>query len=305
MSNFVKNKSPVVVGIDLGGTGTRFVVSDGASIISRSVNRSAEIGGDVPLTSVDSLATLIEALIPSNCELVGVGIGASGPLDLDNGVVLNPHTLPWFSDFPLVSLLSNRLAVPVRLENDAATCALGEYRYGAGQGSSRLLVITLGTGVGGSLVIDGNLWNDHSGNHLELGHIPLGFLVEDCYCGLTGCWEMAIAREKLERRLEDLPRSVRLTDVVEILSREDDQDVRGVLSNYGRDVGRGLEAYCVAFGPDRIVMSGGVSRYLSLFLEGITSQFARTRGFEQKVTVVQGALEEFGGAIGATVLAGL
>ena len=86
---------------------------------------------------------------------------------------------------------------------------------------------------------------------------------------------------------------------------EDDQDVRGVLSNYGRDVGRGLEAYCVAFGPDRIVMSGGVSRYLSLFLEGITSQFARTRGFEQKVTVVQGALEEFGGAIGATVLAGL
>ena len=294
MSNFVKNKSPVVVGIDLGGTGTRFVVSDGASIISRSVYISAEIGGDVPLTSVDSLATLIEALIPSNCELVGVGIGASGPLDLDNGVVLNPHTLPWFSDFPLVSLLSNRLAVPVRLENDAATCALGEYRYGAGRGSSRLLVITLGTGVGGSLVINGNLWNDHSGNHLELGHIPLGFLVEDCYCGLTGCWEM-----------EDLPRPVRLTDVDEILSREDDQDVRGVLSNYGRDVGRGLEAYCVAFGPDRIVMSGGVSRYLSLFLEAITSQFARTRGFEQKVTVVQGTLEEFGGAIGATVLAGL
>lgn len=298
-------KSPVVVGIDLGGTGSRFVVSDGASIISRSVYRSAEIGGDVPVSSVDSLASLIASLIPSSCELVGVGIGASGPLDLDNGVVLNPHTLPWFSDFPLVSHLSNRLAVPVHLENDAATCALGEYRYGAGQGSSRLLVITLGTGVGGSLVVNGNLWNDHLGNHLELGHIPLGFLVEDCYCGLSGCWEMAIAREKLEKRLARLPHPVRLTDVDEIFRHEDDQDVRGVLNTYALDVGRGLEAYCVAFGPDRIVMSGSVSRFLPLYLDAITSQFARTRGYEQNVTVVQGTLEEYGGAIGATVLTGL
>jgi glucokinase len=190
------NSSPpeVTVGVDLGGTGTRIVTldRDGAVLHQVSSPTSASSSG-----AVSGLVSSI-AIAAAGRELRGIGIGASGPVD-PHGIIRNTATLPAFSGIQITSVISERLGVPCVIDNDAAAAAAGEYACGAGRGSTGLLVVTLGTGVGVAVLASGRPFRGADGGHPEAGHIPAGGPPAPCYCGLPNCWEQLASRTALDR----------------------------------------------------------------------------------------------------------
>jgi glucokinase len=165
------NNSPpeVTVGVDLGGTGTRIVTLDRDDAVLYQVSGPTSTGS---AGAVSGLVSSI-AIAAAGRELCGVGIGASGPVD-PHGIIRNTETLPAFSDIQITPVVTERLGVPCVIDNDAAAAASGEYACGAGRGSTGLLVITLGTGVGVAALASGRPFRGADGAHPEAGHIPTG-----------------------------------------------------------------------------------------------------------------------------------
>ena len=125
----------------------------------------------------------------TNADLCGVGVGCTGPVIAERGIINNPYTLPTWSECDIVSPLRTVFGRPVYLENDADAAALGECFAGAGQDSSRVVLLTLGTGVGGGVVINSRVYRGTQGEHPELGHMPIDPDGPSCYCGTRGCLE--------------------------------------------------------------------------------------------------------------------
>ena len=222
-------------------------------------------------------------------------------MKLPAGVIRNHDTLPWFSDFDLGGMLRAELGVPVSIDNDAVAAALGEYHYGLGRGCDRLLVVTLGTGIGAALLCGGRPFRDGNGQHPECGHLPVLPGGERCYCGLTGCWETTASRGSLETRVE---RAIGTRDLNEAhsLIEPGHPALQAAFEDYGRFVGRGLEMLNVAYGPSRVVLCGSASRFLSHFAIALTAELERAPGFRNQVDIVGSALGDAVGAIGASAL---
>jgi glucokinase len=263
-----------------------------------------ELGSGPVEERVDRFAATLVRLVPEGCQLAGVGIGASGPIDTPSGIIQNPGTLPWFSGFDFRGALRAALGVPVFVENDAVTAALGEHRYGAGRGCDRLLVVTLGTGIGVALLEDGQPFRDVKGQHPECGHLPVLPGGPRCYCGITGCWEMLASRGNLEARVERALGSRDLNKAERLLAEGADEGLRVVFRDYGSALGRGLAVLNIAYGPERVVICGSVSRFLPYFAPGALAELDRAPGFRSQVKVVESDLGDLAGAIGASLLVG-
>ncbi len=292
-------RDAVRAGVDLGGTGSRVVVCDGPLILGEQVLASAQLGAGSIAERVERLATIVRDCTPPERRLAGVGIGASGPIAPDWSEITNADTLPWFSGFALPALLADALGVPVQLDNDAVTAALGEYHFGAGRGSRRLLVVTIGTGIGAALLVDGVPFRTVTGQHPDAGHLPVfgdGFL---CYCGLTGCFEQHASRLALERRLGEAG-AVLPANGIGDLPRSD--AVSAALDAYGFDLGRGLESLHVVWGPDRIVLGGGTSRFVERFEPAMRAGMSRAPGYRGVADVTVSDIGDLAGAIGASTL---
>jgi glucokinase len=294
--------SGVRVGIDLGGTGTRAVaVADGQLVASVDAP-TAELGaGPVP-ERMDRLAALVHRVVPHDARLLGVGVGASGPVDVGSGTIRNLDTLPWFSGFAFARELSERVGVAVAVDNDAVAAALGEHRYGAGCNGDRLLVVTLGTGVGCAVLVDGQPVRGADGAHPEGGHIPVDGDPQRCYCGLTGCWEQAASRAWLQRTLADVlgcGSPTRDTLAEAVAAAPGDPQVQQVFTRYGRAVGRGLATLHTLFQPRVTVLGGSASVCLPLFAEGMQEALYRAPGYDVPTLVRGAVLGDNAGAVGA------
>jgi glucokinase len=297
----------VVAGIDLGGTATRVAIWGDRQVIAEDTVTTRLLGDGPPSQRVAALWSVVAGASPPGCRVAGIGIGASGPIHPITGIIKNPATLPWFSGFDLVSELSDLAAVPVVIDNDAVTAALGEYECGAGQGVDRLLLVTLGTGIGVAMLERGRPFRWADGQNPEAGHIPVSGDTERCYCGLEGCWESTASRDALERAAGPLLQATALTtDVIPRAAeraQSGDQKVIDVFVEYGRKVGRGIVALHSIYGPNATVIGGSVSRYLDLLRTGLDESLTRSEGFAQSITVHRAQLGHFGGAIGAALLA--
>lgn len=297
----------VEVGVDLGGTATRVVVRDGDVTIGRATVTTSALGEGPPSQRVESLWTVITDVVPTGYRIASIGIAASGPIDLRSGVINNPDTLGWFSGFDLSGLMSKLSGVPVVVENDAVAAALGEYHYGAGQGDERLLLVTLGTGIGVALLEHGEPFRLGDGQHPDAGHIPVTGHSEICYCGLTGCWEQSASRLALERALEPLRKGtvspVELLNKASTQARLGDTKTKEAFVEYGREVGRGLALLHAVFGPSITVIGGTVADYLDLFEPGVNKSLTRAEGYAFPVPIVRAELGSEAGAIGAAALA--
>jgi glucokinase len=315
VSDTVPPAGEVRAGLDLGGTGVRIVVAGGGRVLGREMLATAEAGAGTVTERVERLAACVRRAVPGGARLVAAGIGASGPITPDWSEITNPDTLPRFSGFPLPALLAAALGVPVRLDNDAVTAALGEYHFGAGRGSARLLMVTIGTGVGVALLDRGLPWRTVTGQHPDAGHLPVFGDAERCYCGLTGCFEQHASRLALERRLAAVA-SAEARPAPEPgcapgpgcapepeSSLSDSPAVDTALDEYGRDLGRGLEALEIVFGPDRIVVGGAASRWFGRFEAAVRAGMVRSPGYAGVAQVVQASLGDLAGALGATMLA--
>jgi glucokinase len=197
-------RGTALLGIDLGGTKIEFALGDAEGRPLRHRRRPTEPSGDaaadVARMAADARSLLAEAGLEAG-ELRAVGVSVPGPFDPESGTVLRPPNLPGWDEVPLRAWLGEALGHPVHLENDANAAALAEWRFGAGRGARHLVYLTMSTGVGGGLVLDGRLYRGVRAGAGELGHVQLEWQGEACGCGLRGCAEAYLGGASLARRL--------------------------------------------------------------------------------------------------------
>jgi len=204
----------VAAGIDIGGTKISIALAraDGGIVAKQQFATHVESG---PSAVLENISRAIDSMIlEGRFSLEAIGVGCPAPIDIDKGLIMSPSNLPGWSEFPIVDLLKERFGVPVQLENDANAAALGEYTYGAGRGHKSLFYVTVSTGVGGGVILNGELYHGVATAAGEIGHTivqPDGIL---CNCGSVGCLEticsgLHIARRARERLAGNAPSVMR------------------------------------------------------------------------------------------------
>ncbi|MGR2857435.1 ROK family protein [Erwinia sp. 1181_3] len=292
-------------GMDIGGTGTRIILLAGQREIASETVPTAWFATLPAWQRASALAEKVRQLVPAGQRLASLGIGASGPVNMNNEIIENEDTLACFSGFPLVSQLRVLLGVPVAIDNDAVAAALGEFHLGAGQGSGRMLMVTLGTGIGVAMLEGGTPFRNIDGSHPEAGHIPVSDDPVVCYCGLQGCWEMLASRGWLQQALTaaipDLRWDATLSQRLSHLAAANPR-ISGILYQYGQIVGRGLNTLLALYGPDVTVLSGSAAALFPLFQGGMEKALARASGYAVNKHIIPSSLGDAAGALGAAIL---
>jgi glucokinase len=279
----VKRTAGRTVGIDVGGTKALGVALDADGHIVAEDRRPTPRGeGSLPRL-IDTLAELAGVLGPFD----EIGVGVPGLVTHD-GVLRAAPNLDGVADFDVAGLLGERLEHPVRVDNDATCAAASEWLYGSAKGASDMVLVTLGTGIGGGLVAGGRLQRGAHGFAGEYGHIVVDPDGPPCPCGRRGCWERYASGSGLARlareaaigrrvsRVLDIaggdPEAVR-GEMVQQAAREGDADAMAVIDDFGRWVALGLVNLTNVLDPEMFVLGGGLAAGADLYLDPIRKWF--------------------------------
>lgn len=252
------NRDALLLGIDLGGTKSAALIGtrDGEILARVAGPTPAQEGPDSLIPFLIRLAK--DALALSPAPVVGVGVSAGAPADARTGRVFEAPNLPGWgkAGVPLADILSHELGgLPVYLENDADATALAEHRYGAGRGTHTMAFLTVGTGIGAGLILDGTLHRGARGAGGEVGHIAVEPGGRTCLCGLRGCLEAYSSGPSLVRIAVEQGFSGEATGPSVIAAaREGDAAAAFAVEQAGRMLGRGLATLCMLLNPQRIVL---------------------------------------------------
>jgi glucokinase len=305
----------VIIGIDLGGTTVRAGAFDsqGKLLVVHETPIEAARGPEFGLKKIQGLIEQVSAECGTKL-LVGIGVGSTGPLDPIQGIINNPFTLPTWENVPIVEWLQKSFHVPVTLENDADAAALGEYWQGAGRAVPRLYAVTVGTGIGTALIVDGQIYRGLAGSHPEGGHMLLDPSGPLCYCKMRGCWEILCAGPAIERqaREADLTGS-RLLEMCEAdrekisarmvfeAARLGDAVALAIVEKVSAYFAVAILNIAILFAPELIVLSGGVMRSVDFFLPRIrqTMQDYREMVPAHRIQIVPAQLGYYAGLYGS------
>ncbi|TVX78559.1 ROK family glucokinase [Peribacillus simplex] len=282
-----------LVGADIGGTTIKmaFINQNGEIIYKWEIPTNInEKGKNIPKEMAKSIDQTLSELGQEKQKLIGIGVGAPGPVNLGNGSIDVAVNLGW-NNFPLKDLLEMGTSLPVIVDNDANAAAIGEMWKGAGQGSKDLLCITLGTGVGGGIISNGQIVHGINGAGGEIGHITS--LVEDgapCNCGKTGCIEtiasatgiVRLAIEELSftetpSRLRDFynEHQILSSELVFEVANEGDELANRVIGKVTLYLGLALAHLANGLNPEKIIIGGGVSKAGDALLVPLKEQLTR------------------------------
>jgi glucokinase len=309
-----------VVGVDLGGTNLRAArVDAGGSVHERHrVPTDAGAGVDAVVSRIAGAVRHVSA--GHEREIEGVGIGAPGLVDPVHGIVRVPPNLPGWREVPLAALVRKAVGYPTRIGNDANMVALAEWKCGAGRGARHLVCLTLGTGVGGGLVLDGRLYLGARGAAAEIGHMTVDPEGPQCRCGNRGCLERLIGAEGMVERARQVidagagegmlfkagGDSAELTpEIIARAAGRGDEAARELLRESGEYLGIALASIVNLLDPEVIVIGGGISRAGELVLEPARATMRR-RSMKlegREIPIVPAALGDDAGVIGASFLA--
>ncbi len=290
------------VAIDLGGTNLRVaaVQSGGRILDTLSLSTQVELGPD---SALQRMCAAVRELTSRYGAPLGVGICLPGQLDRENGSIRLAANLPGWEGFALRGKMEELLELPVRLEHDATAAGLGEYYYGAGRGSESLAMLTLGTGLGSALIVNGRLWRAGDGGAPELGHVCVDYKGVACGCGGIGCLECYVSAtaltEAARRRLGKELSAAQLAQ----LAQEGDSVALELWDDLAAALAAGLTAFMNTLDLPLYVIGGGVARAWNLVQPRLEQQLPR-RSFRYrggKCRVVKGALDE-AGLLGAAAL---
>lgn len=312
------NDGGFIGGIDLGGTKILSVVVDDRLEVISSDLRATEAweGPDSVIRGiVDSMRVAADGR-----KLRAVGIATPGPSNPDKGIVTTPPNLPGWRNVPLAQLVSDALGLPAWIENDANAAAMAEYRLGAGHGVQHMILIALGTGIGGGLIIDGHLYRGASGGAGEIGHqqiVPGG---PRCGCGRAGCLEALSSGRALATRAQEIiadnPNGVLAriaateerapsARTLDAAADQGDTNAEHAIQQAGRYLGAGIANLINIFNPEVIAIGGNLRKLGERYM-GPAMAVAKEGAFAQHfsdVRIVDAELAEEVGAIGAALVA--
>lgn len=258
----------MIAGIDIGGTKIAIGLIDdrGTVKVRNEIPVEVECG---PTNARDRIQKIVQSqLRKTHAELKGIGIGCTGPLDPIRGELGEVHTLPGWKGWNPVQELSESFGVTAAMENDADAAALGEARWGKGVGRRSLISITVGTGIGAGIVLDGKLYRGAQHSHPELGHQILSPEGPLCTCGALGCWESLASGPALERWYAELnPHAIRRSgsDIC-ALARFGDLPAQRAVDQLVKYLGLGIGNVVSMFIPEVIALSGSVMQSADLLL---------------------------------------
>ena len=295
---------PLVVAVDLGGTQMRTAVLRGAKLLSRvglltGENPTPERILPRAFEAIEQVLTKAEVSLE---QIMGIGIGAPGPLNSHTGVVYDPPNLPGWKNVPVRELFSQQFRVPIFVENDANAAALGEYMFGAGRSSRDMVYMTISTGIGGGVITNGKILEGTSGTAAELGHMTVDWRGERCNCGNIGCLERIASGTGIARRANDAIAQGHGDDLLTfaLAHQLNDQEnakastpedvaahspthvtartvalaaeagiplARGIIATAAEALGVGLVNIIHIFNPERIILGGGVTQMGALLLD--------------------------------------
>jgi glucokinase len=299
--NFVREGH--VLGIDVGGTKVEVAAVAGARAIDP-VQLPTELSGAEAL--IDGIELAARGVIDQQGEPYAIGVGVPSQIDFATGTVVDSVNIPLVG-VPLRDELQARFGVPVYVDNDANCAGLAEAELVDGGPARHLVMLTLGTGVGGGVVIDGAVFRGATGLGAELGHTVVQADGPRCFgrCPNRGCLEALCSGSALERiATERAGHRVSGRDVV-AAARAGDEDARGLLLDLGRWLGVGIASFVNIFEPQYLVVGGGLSRAADLFLDTAIEEAAwraLPAGFE-RVTISLAKGGPDAGVIGAGLLA--
>ena len=300
------------IGIDVGGTAIKGVVIDGDGKLYGEDSVPTAEGREI-VNGIVTLCNRLRSLVKE--EVKGIGIGCAGVIDSAEGKVVLAKNLS-LEDFPLVKLLKERINLPVKLTNDANAAALGEAKFGAGKEHKNSILVTLGTGVGGGVVIDGKLFEGNKSAGAEIGHMVIERGGELCSCGRRGCFEAYSSATALKRQTkrameEDAGSAMwrkytsdTVTGKTAFEFCDTDRTAREVVQKYVEYLACALTNLANIFRPEVIMLSGGISKEgekLTAPLQEILDRETFAAGYAPvKVTVA--TLGTLAGAYGGAAL---
>jgi glucokinase len=312
-------RAGLTIGVDIGGTKVAAGVVDVDGTILASTRRDTP--ADDPTETEDVIADAVRELT-AQYEVVAVGLGAAGFVDATRSTVLFAPNLAW-RDEPLRRAIEDRVGLPAVVENDANAAAWAEARFGVGRGEDYVVVLTVGTGIGGGIVVDGNLLRGRFGVAAEIGHINIVPDGRRCGCGLQGCWEQyASGRALVHEAVEVASASPAMaTDLLRLAGGRPEAitgpmiteaaeagDVAALqcFDEIGRWLGRGMAQLAAILDPGVFIIGGGVSTAGEILRERVVRSYLKhltARGHRPQADVRIAELGPEAGIVGAADLA--
>ena len=304
------------IGIDLGGTSVKYALIDNEGVF--------HFQGKLPSKADVSAEAVIGQLVAASKETMasaqqlgvaveGIGIGTPGIVDETNRIVLGgAENIKGWENLNLADRIEAETGLPVQMGNDANLMGLGETMYGAGQGARNVVFLTIGTGIGGAVVIDGKLFNGFANRGTELGHVPLIANGEPCACGTVGCLEHYASTSALVRRFSkrasesgiSFPNEEINGELIVRLYKEGDKLATESLEEHCDFLGHGIAGFINIFSPQRIVIGGGLSEAGDFYIQKVSEKAHRYAMADCAVNtrIMAASLGNKAGSIGAASL---
>ena len=308
------------IGIDVGGTNVKIaLVEDGKIIYSNSVPTYAKMGYEYTVNNIkQAIGDLMRETETDEHSIEGIGFDFPGQVDYKTGVVKLAPNIPGWVNIPIANMIEDEFHIPTKIDNDVRCAALGEMKFGAGKGCENFICITVGTGIGSGIVINGQIVRGASNAAGELGHIKLQ--MEDgplCGCGDSGCLEafasgpaiVAMAYEYLKggksAKFAEMAGDGDITPYIVAKAAEaGDPVAKRIFEIIGYRIGMGLTSVINLLNPERVIIGGGVAECGDLLLEPIrrTVKARAMKVAGETVEIVPAQLGNSAGVIGASML---
>jgi glucokinase len=296
-----------ILGIDLGGTNLKiallnrhFKIQDKQVLSTRNFHKKEEL--------IQAIVSAVEEMLNRNSlskkEILGLGVGLPGPIDTEKGLVHFFPNIPGWKEVSLAKILQVKLKLPVFIDNDANLMALAEFTQGAGRGFHNVVCLTLGTGVGAGIIIEGKLYRGSNFAAGELGHIPLNEEGPKCNCGGTACLETYIGNNRIIGQAKAaFNRDITLEEV-SLLAKKSNSQAKKIWYNVATHLGIALSGVINLLNPDAVVIGGGVANAGKILFDKVEEVILkRAMSVQAKhVKIFKAKLGSDAGMIGAAIL---
>jgi len=309
-----------VIGIDIGGTNLRGAVVDSKGKILKkySLSSEANVGIDNLINNMIDLINNLRA----DFKITGIGIGIPGILDSKKGIITQAPNIKNAVNYPIIKVLNSRIKprLPLVIENDANCAAYGEYKFGAGLGLKSLIMITLGTGVGGGIILNGEIWNGAHGMGAEIGHIKIYPGGSKCKCGHRGCLESysslvgiknmikkGVKENKINKKLLEKIKSTKQDKLPELFYEEaknGNSFSKRLWEEFGKALGIGISSLTNLLNVEIVVIGGGIANAWQMFIPAAKQAVKNNTliGPYKKLKISKSKLKDDAGILGAASL---